>query len=220
MEAHYKALPLAHPALQPHPSTEASALTRVDNPCHLPSAPAPGPSPPRGCGSRPSLWLSGEERSDKWLEASGSCYTHVSSSCPWGRRVREGTPKCKQGKTARTQDRWPGCGKTALKSDCASAGTAFRPGQHCHLVESLTIAPMGLRRVDAESQTSRSPGPAGRASIPTKPVSSYHSTPLVKVTLFFTDYKGIVMESPGNTQMLPNPPRSATVNTDVCLSRV
>lgn len=76
-------------------------------------------------------------------------------------------------------------------TDCRSAATAFRPGLHCHLVELLTIAPMGLRRVDAESQAPRSPGPAGRASTPTKPVSSYHFTSLVKVTLFFTDDKGI-----------------------------
>lgn len=42
-------------------------------------------------------------------------------------------------------------------------------------------------------------GAAGRASVPTKQVSSYHLTSLVKGTFFLTDYKGIAMESPGNT---------------------
>lgn len=98
------------------------------------------------------------ERSDKWLVPSRSCYVHISSSCPWGHRVRapgrrhphmeaaEDRADASVRATHREAQHW----SHRLRVSCALC----RPGQHCHLVECRTIAPMCLGWVKAESQTS------------------------------------------------------------------
>lgn len=131
------------------------------------------------------------ERSDRWLGPSGSCWVHVSSSCPGaaGSELQgEGTPKCKQAEDSKDTGQMLG----AVRADSRehSAGVRLRASRG-RLSARTALPPSGLshHRSDVAQEGGRrasdrqEPG-ACRPSAHTRSASVLlHLTPLAKAAL-------------------------------------
>lgn len=111
-------------ALKPRFSQEGSAHP-AETLAHLPSALAPGLSPPLGCGSRPSRQLSGEEERVSVLQGEKCSIRSVATAMD-----QEGYGLQGRGRTQGRQQR-PQCRADTGREH----GTCQTLGQHCHLME-------------------------------------------------------------------------------------